>query len=521
MSRSVPTKTRHVHARGRVRLFDIVGIAAVLLFAAALLANLRGLRFSGAEMTLDVSPEAMAEGFREGVAWHGFYLREAKVGFSRLEMRREGDGVQIRNHSLFNLNVMRAMQRIELDLTARLDTAMQLQSFEVNVDSELADVEATGVVRDGAIELTIQTAGVQQQTRLPFEHPPSFSFNLHPALMRQNPAAGQRYEFEFFDPISLGKRTITVEYLGQEQITLLGTTHDAHHLRQYIAGQALDAWVNDLGEVLQEELPLGVTAIRETEAEATYGLGTGSSLPMHDLIEAAAIPADDLPRSYTTGELASYLLSNVELDGLDLDGGRQQLVATSDPRGSILNIRRERLEQQTSRPAQRPAVHDANLTPYLRAELLLQVDDPEIRAMAAQITAGQETVRDAAQAITSWVFDSVAKTGVVGLPSAVEVLHSRRGDCNEHTALAVALLRAADIPARTSCGVAYSGGRFYYHAWLEYWDGRWVSADPTWDQHPADVGHIRLVIGGIDQQMKIMGLLGNLRISAADEGGEQ
>jgi hypothetical protein len=116
-----------------------------------------------------------------------------------------------------------------------------------------------------------------------------------------------------------------------------------------------------------------------------------------------------------------------------------------------------------------------------------------------------------------WVHDKLDQTNVVGLPSAIEILRNRRGDCNEHATLAVALLRTAGIPARIVIGIALLDGRFYYHAWLEYWDGRWVTADPTWGQHPADIGHLRFVTGGLGRQIDILRLIGSLRVSTAGE----
>ncbi len=59
------------------------------------------------------------------------------------------------------------------------------------------------------------------------------------------------------------------------------------------------------------------------------------------------------------------------------------------------------------------------------------------------------------------------KKPTVSLPSAREVLRTKVGDCNEHTALYVALARALGIPARIDVGLVFVRGAFYYHAWPE------------------------------------------------------
>jgi len=92
------------------------------------------------------------------------------------------------------------------------------------------------------------------------------------------------------------------------------------------------------------------------------------------------------------------------------------------------------------------------------------------------------------------------------------VLAARRGDCNEHTVLYVALARAAGLPARAAAGLVHLDGRFYYHAWPEVWLGDWVAVDPTLDQFPADATHLRFVVGGLARQVELVRMIGKLKL---------
>jgi len=98
------------------------------------------------------------------------------------------------------------------------------------------------------------------------------------------------------------------------------------------------------------------------------------------------------------------------------------------------------------------------------------------------------------------------------VPSALEVLQTKAGDCNEHSVLTVALLRAAGVPARTVVGVLYFEGRFYYHAWVEAYWGRWMAIDSLMYQIPADATHIRLVAGGLESQVELVKVIGRLQV---------
>ena len=110
------------------------------------------------------------------------------------------------------------------------------------------------------------------------------------------------------------------------------------------------------------------------------------------------------------------------------------------------------------------------------------------------------------------------KKPTVSLPSALEVLKTRIGDCNEHTALYVAMARSLGLPARIAVGLVYLRGAFYYHAWPEVWveesrgRGLWLPVDPTLNQFPADATHVRLARGGLERQAAILGLVGRARL---------
>ena len=112
--------------------------------------------------------------------------------------------------------------------------------------------------------------------------------------------------------------------------------------------------------------------------------------------------------------------------------------------------------------------------------------------------------------------DSLEKEVTFSVPNALQVLSTRRGDCNEHAQLYVAFARAIGLPARIATGLAYVRGKFYYHAWPEVWLGDWVAVDPTFGQFPADAAHLRFQVGGLAQQAELLRLVGNLKIDVLE-----
>jgi transglutaminase-like putative cysteine protease len=201
-------------------------------------------------------------------------------------------------------------------------------------------------------------------------------------------------------------------------------------------------------------------------------------------------------------------LEGADLSSPDVQGAGQ----TVD--GNIIELRDAReLAAQTG---------DSDHLRRLAPETLIESDAPEIRAEAELAVRGVVGDRDRAERLARYVNGLLDKKPTVSIPSAREVLRTKVGDCNEHTALYVAMARALGIPARIAVGLVFIHGAFYYHAWPEvYIDegsnrGLWLPVDPTLNQFPADATHVRLARGGLDKQATILPMIGHLKITVLD-----
>jgi len=146
----------------------------------------------------------------------------------------------------------------------------------------------------------------------------------------------------------------------------------------------------------------------------------------------------------------------------------------------------------------------------------MQSDNPEIKALADKIIAPADTDEQKARKIVNWVYRNIRKKPVLSVPNALEVLRNKAGDCNEHSILTVALLRAAGIPAQMEAGLVYLHDRFYWHAWNVLYLGKWITADTVFNQLPADVTHIRLVRGD-SEQLNLMGAIGKIKLEVLEQ----
>jgi transglutaminase-like putative cysteine protease len=176
------------------------------------------------------------------------------------------------------------------------------------------------------------------------------------------------------------------------------------------------------------------------------------------------------------------------LGGLDVDGGRQRL------HSDTLTVLRETDTQLQSR--YRLPDTDSTHRNDLQPDLLITSGDRRIVRQAIMVAGAERDPGSVAATLVHWVAGTVRPERSDAIPMATEVLARRRGDCNEHVVLFVALARALGLPARPVAGLLLLNGRYYYHAWAEVFLGDWVAVDPTFDQFPADVAHVRLVLGG-------------------------
>lgn len=118
---------------------------------------------------------------------------------------------------------------------------------------------------------------------------------------------------------------------------------------------------------------------------------------------------------------------------------------------------------------------DRQLRPYLQPSPLIESNDPEIKTLAEEL---RKTPKDAwshVEAIYDWVRQHVRYEKGSPLKGARAALKEGTGDCDELTALFIALCRASNIPART---VRVPG-----HVWAEFYledpegQGRWFPCE--------------------------------------------
>jgi hypothetical protein len=442
--------------------------------------------------------------------WRGVYYRGEKIGFTVSQVERTDDGFQLIEDGRLQFSLLGATSAAVLRTSAHVDRAFALKTFEFSLDPGTGPMTVRG--RLDGLQLTLEivsTSGTRSETRT-LESPPALMLSMGRRLATEGMVAGTRREWMIFDPATMKNAPVQLAIGQREVVNAGGRPTPAFRVDLAFSGITTTAWVTDTGEIVREESPMGLISVRETQEQATV-LAVNNTMQEDMLTASAVVPS--MPRKTVITESRDVTrlrlqVDNADLSGADLQGAGQTVT------GNIVEL----VDARTLRAG--PA--DTDLDRYLRPEPFIESDAPEIKAEAARMVSGITGARAQAERLMREVNQLVEKKPTVSLPSALEVLRTKVGDCNEHTVLFVALARALGIPARINVGLVYVRGAFYYHAWPEvYLDegrgrGLWLPVDPTFNQFPADATHVRLARGGLDKQAAILPLIGRVKMAVLE-----
>ena len=466
-----------------------------------------------------------------GATYYAVLQQGQQIGFASSTVDTTDGGISVRDYLVADLPIAGELHRATARTEVELTRALRVSSFKMQVDAGLTPIDATGQVHgDSVLVVAVRSSATQVDTHYVRLDGPILLPTLVPlaVALGERPKKGAQVTLPVFDPIALAPRDVQVSIDAESLFVVqdssvfdartsrwAGARPDTVRAWRLATDTAKSAsgfrgWVDAQGRLVVATQLLGMTlerrpyevAFENWKADASK---RGSAVTAdRDIYETTAIAANKRLRANL--DTLRVRLTGADLSGFDIKGYRQRL------RGDTLTIAREGPSALKAAYALPNGAKGSMMALFLDPEPLLEVRSPKIVLLARGLRGTETNPRVVAERINRWVYDSLKKTYSIGMPSAVATLEARQGDCNEHTQLAVALSRAAGIPARVAAGLAYVDGKFYYHAWPEIWLERWVAIDPTFGQFPADAAHLRLTVGGLGRQADLLRLMGPLKI---------
>lgn len=461
------------------------------------------------EVLLTSSPKLLGETKDE---WMGIYYKGDKIGYSNKVLEKLKEGYKISEIAFLTISLLQTPREVHIKSIAFLKDDFTLNSFDFSVKSENVGFHVKGEIKGGVLSLKLKTGQETREENVKLEKIPHLSINLPFYLAQMELKKGDSFFWPFFDPSTLSESNILVEVLDEEPFAFNNEVVNVYKVKETYSGLTFFSWMGKDGTIFKEESPLGFILLKEGREQAIT-LEKGK-FPRIDLIASTAVGANldlDNPRKL---DYLKIKISGIPLEDYHLHGARQHL------KENVLEIMKEDSKTIENLPIDDLTTYLAKAEKewekYVKPTLLIQSDHSEIIGLAKRIVGKEKKALNAVKSLCQWVYDNLEKRITVSIPSALEVLHTKVGDCNEHTVLFTALCRSLEIPAEMNAGLLYHEKKFYYHAWSEVYVGKWISVDPLMNQIPADATHVRLIRGGLMEQAKILNVIGKLSVNILD-----
>ena len=433
--------------------------------------------------------------------WMGVYWKGDKVGYTVSNIKKKYRGYEISEQAFMDLTVMGTTQNISTQVTSQVDNNFKLKSFVFVLFANIS-TKIQGKVQGNEMHLEISSGGNVNRSVVPLKEAPCLSSSIKPIILAQGLAVGKQFKQAFFDPSTMTNTTIDVVVEGKEKVVLKNERIECYRIKSTFKGITIRSWIDEEGNTIKEESPLGMVLVKESKSDAINENWSDST---KDIITSSAVSVD---RSITVIN-PSYLkvkLGNIDLKEFNLSQGRQKL------QGDVLEI----FKEKTSGVNTYSIPYKRGFEEYLKSTAFIQSGSKVIKNKAREIIGDEKDALKVVSLVNKWVYRNIEKKPTISIPSALDVLETRQGDCNEHATLFVALCRSMGIPSKLCAGIVYTQGRFYYHAWSDVFVGSWISVDPTMNQLPADATHILFVEGELDKQLVIINLIGVLKMEVLD-----
>jgi hypothetical protein len=444
------------------------------------------------------APEILStqDGYEE---WAGIFIQGERIGYSFTKISRADTGLTVENLTRMTLIMMNQTRTLTTHVFAHTDKDYTLKDYSLELRNG-GEQRVEGKIIDKQLELTSFTQGRSFSQTIDLKEKPYFPDAIEQVIRAKNMKPGDELSIPYFDPTTQTSATARISMHNVETVEVMGAMKTGTRINSVL-------WLDEEFKLVKESSPAMQLEIIPLSKEQALAEITPDKA--FDLITFFSVKLDSPTPNPRTLSSLKVEMQDITIEDLDLEDDYQKLISTKPI------IIESTLPQMTALPLLVLPVqkHDE----FLKPSAYIQCTDRRIIDKAREIIGDDKRAQSAAAKLVSGVYNFLEKNPTASLPSALDVLEMKKGDCNEHSILFTALARAAGIPTKIYVGlVNLDGYAYYYHAWCAVWLGSWIPVDPTFNQFPADVGHLKLKEGGIAEQAVVLKVVGKLKIKTLE-----
>jgi hypothetical protein len=448
--------------------------------------------------------KAARAGSDSAEAWLSSTINGQKVGYSVYRFDQTPAGYRFESFIKMTIAMAGKEQQVQSHSEAFTGTDLALQSFSFTFSSQNRSFAVKGrVVGD---TLWIKDPTSKEERSITLTGPVYPASALGRMVIVRKFAKDSTYKVPVFDAVVMGVSLAQVKVEGRDTVRAGGQAYNGIKFTTRMAKSTVTSWVDEKGMAYVEASPPGIRSERTAADQVLKAEPEGQKF---DVLTMFRVPVDTtIPEGATVNRL-KLEITGVDPKEYDLSGPGQKVLTTSP---FVVEIK---TPDVPAGPVPLPIAAESE---FLKPSVTIQCDAPEIKAKTKEAIGDEKDGVAAARKLVSFVFTVVEKQATASFPTALDVLKTLKGDCNEHAVLFAGLARAAGIPTRTAVGLLYMNRAFYYHAWNEVYLGSWIPVDATFGEFPASALHLKLAQGELSQQAEIMGLVGTIGIKVKEFG---
>jgi len=431
--------------------------------------------------------------------WMGVYLKNQKIGYSFSQLQKQNDAYKVINRLKIKMAMMGIQEEIISDFSGLTDTNFGLRKFDFSFQSLKNSFNAWGEVKQNQLVIEVKSGGSTKSVSQTLNNPIYPVAVLSNLVIKKKFEMGKEYNIDIFDATILKVVAAKIKLLGREKIKINDKNYDVTKMSVSMLGLTTIMWFDKNGIERKEESQPGLTIIEETREQALMQEETMGKL---DILSMFSVPVDTIINEPRELKYLKVEVSGTDTEDLEIADNIQTIIQVKP---LILEIKINDSLPDARLPLNQPVE-------FLKSTLCVQSDNKEIQEQAKKIIKQEKDALKASRLILDWVYKNIDKRATASLPSALDVLKNKQGDCNEHAVLFTGLCRAIGIPCQICVGLVYVDGRFYYHAWNKVFLNQWISVDPTFGQFPIDATHIKLAEGELEEQAKVLKIVGEIKI---------